>query len=464
MESGVLVPALLFTTGTHTDAGGNTQAFEKKDLNRIVRATKKYYGEGDDIPLFEAEHEYSNEAKIGRLMVDEGLTVQEITEDNLPDPRLSSLIGEYGIYGYGLITRTDAIERYNQTLIKPVSIAFDPSGDFTNGHKWAIFEVSAVSWGAVRGAMLFGRFLADEFSELSESDEESPGTSSQPHEPQVFALTLDGAIAEHKGKWDNWDEDEEIAQLMMTFNDVISSIRHTTDEELQGRDRNTLMREAISDLRDKLQEMLGVRRDPPPTVSVNSKPLKSKPLKGVAMTAENNTVDVKPTPETDDQMTVLMSRVEALEKANADLTERADKADKRADIAEQTAQQLAFERQVSDRVIRLKTWAQKLRGLGKLTPAAYKEWFPEDEQPSDAVLRFSKPATDDQPSGESDLDDIEAALKYTDKYAQPVKFGSSIGEEPLNASPYQVTDPADAEAAAEYAKDFRARNPVKRQY
>ncbi len=166
VEAGVLVPALLFTEGDFVDGAGNEGSFNRADLKRIVQATTKYHGAGADIPLFESNHDfdgaYTNANKIGRLDVEAGLTVEEITEENLPDARFADLVGRYGIFGHGHITRTDAVDRYQQTLIKPLSIAFDPSGQFTDGNKWAIFEVSAVPWVRCAGQC----FLASTWNSL----------------------------------------------------------------------------------------------------------------------------------------------------------------------------------------------------------------------------------------------------------------------------------------------------------
>lgn len=423
-----MVPALLFTEGDFVDGAGSKGSYSRADLNRIVRATKKYYTNGGSIPVFESNHDfdggYQNGNKIGALAVDEGLTVEEITEANLPDPRFTDLVGRFGIFGYGLITRTDAVERYQQMLIKPLSIAFDPSGGFTEGNKWAIFEVSAVPWGAVRGAMFFGRY---------------------PALPKM-ALTLDGAMAEYEAGWDD-PMDEKIARLMMTFNDVLRSIRHTTEEELIGRDRTELMRSAVADLSNKLTEMLGVQRAAPPPV-VASKFTQGDPTPMADELTPTTPAAVEPTQETPTvDFAALADRIAALEAKNAELETAVTQQTTRADEAELVTQRLSFERQVSDRVTKLRNWAQKLVRLGKLTPAAYQEWFPETEEHSDAIARFSRPAADESDAGEAQLAEIEAALKYTDKHVAPVKFGSAIGGQPVGDNPYRETELDDTDKA-----------------
>jgi hypothetical protein len=437
VEAGVLVPALLFTEGDFVDGAGNKGSFNRADLNRIVRATKKYHGAGADIPLFESNHDldgpYTNANKIGRLDVEAGLTVEEITEENLPDARFSDLIGRYGIFGHGLFTRTDAIERYQQTLIKPLSIAFDPSGQFTEGNKWAIFEVSAVPWGAVRGAMFFGKDLRTL----------APGYKA--------ALTLGGEIAEAEKRYSD-PLDEKVGLLLMRFNEVLGAIRRTTDEELMGRDRNELTRQAIGDLGNMLTGMLGVTRPAPPPVTLSAiPPTTVDTLTGDSEPMTDNTNTATPAEDTTTpavDMAALLTRIDALESAVTQQTNRAEE-------AEQVAQRLSFERQVSDRVTKLRNWAQKLVRLGKLTPAALGEWFPEQEEHSDAIVRFSKPAGDvaGAEAGTEQLDEIESALKYADKFVEPMKFGSAIGQQPLAINPSLDLDelPADAQSNIEAA-------------
>jgi len=433
VDAGVLVPALLFTEGDFVDGAGNKGSYSRADLNKIVRSTSKYYHAGGEIPIFESNHDfdggYQNGNKIGRLAVDEGLTVEQITEDNLPDPRFTDLIGRFGIFGHGLITRTDAVERYQQMLIKPLSIAFDPSGKFTEGHKWSIFEVSAVPWGAVRGAMFFGKYP----------------TIAGPTPPTKMALTLEGAMAEYETHYGD-PMDEESGQLLMVFNSVLQAIRHTTEEELLGRDRNELMRQAVADLSAKLTEMLGVQRAAPPPV-VASKFTQGEPPMAEDITPATPEETTTPPKAEAVDMSGLMARIEALEAKNTELESAVTQQANRAEEAEQVAQRLSFERQVSDKVTRLRNWAQKLVRLGKLTPAAYAEWFPETEEHSDAIARFSRPAGDEAEAGEAQLAEIEAALKYTDKHVAPVKFGSAIGGQPIGDNPYRDAELNDDDKA-----------------
>ncbi|MBD1871962.1 hypothetical protein H6F75_00560 [Nodosilinea sp. FACHB-131] len=430
VDDGVLVPALLFTEGDFVDATGKPGKYTKTDLDRIVRATRKYYSAGDDIPIFESNHDlggggYRNADKIGKLAVDEGLSVDQITTENLPDPRLTDLVGRYGIFGNGLITRTDAVQRYSQKLIKPLSIAFDPSGGRTNGNKWSVFEVSAVPWGAVRGAMFFSKYFPEE-------------------SVARFALTLDGAMAESKGRYDD-PMDERTGQALMVFNDVLRNIRNTTDDELQGRSRDGLTRQAIADLSAKLTEMLGVAAPELPPVTLS----KFIQEGTTAMTTDNKaTEDNKPkneatTTEPPKAETVdiagLMKRIDELEAKAKQQENRAEEAEQVVAHLKAEGESLKFERKVSDRVTRLYAKAQKLLSVGKIKPAAFAEWFPETESTADAVVRFSQAIQSEETQGDP-LDEIEAALKYADKYAEPVRFGSFMGQQAIGDNPLRDKD------------------------
>ncbi len=248
------------------------------------------------------------------------------------------------------------------------------------------------------------------------------------------ALTLSGEAAETEDRYSD-PLDEQVWLWLMRFNEVLGAIRRTTEEELMGRDRQELTRQAITDMGSKLTEMLGVARPAPTPVSLSAAPrftLDTVPTdtgEPDTMTDAANPVTPAEEPATPSvDMNALLTRIDALESSVAQQTARAEE-------AEQVAQRLSFERQVSDRVTKLRNWAQKLVRLGKVTPAALTEWFPEQEEHSDAIVRFSQPVEDGEPVGTEHLDGIEAALKYADKYVEPVKFGSSFGQVPLGDNP-----------------------------
>jgi hypothetical protein len=135
-----------------------------------------------------------------------------------------------------------------------------------------------------------------------------------------------------------------------------------------------------------------------------------------------------------------MKRIEELEASTKQQEQRAEEAERVVQHLKAEAESLRFQRKVSDRVQRLHSWTQKLVQVGKVTPAALKEWFPESEDNAAAVARFSKAIEAEDSEGDP-LDEIEAALKYADKYAEPVRFGSAMGQQAIGGHPDEVGEP-----------------------
>lgn len=429
LEKGIKVLALAFVEGEQTDALGSTEKFSAAKLKKFAKNSNAWLESGEEIPLFESSHNleadgYSNRNKVG--LVTGPFTTQVITEELLPKPEFSDLIGKTGLYTYIEFLDENAIDRYQRKLAKPISVGLD---DFGMGRM--VFEISLVPWGAVRGAMLFGR---------------------NPEKPKIHALTLDGAMAESEGMWSPLYD--QIEDLCWRFQKVVMNITNTSDEELAGRDRNALKRQAIADLDSKLKEILGIQTLP--TVPV----LASKPMSGQAKKQTTETVEpVIETDEIQEGNQDINARFMALESRVTTAETRADEADARAEAAEKELAVFKKNQTISDRYLRLKQWASKLNTLGKFSKAAYLEFFPEGEQLSDAVARFNRtPAEGEEAAGVS-LDDIEAALKYADKFATPVTTGSVAGSDPLPVHP--TADANQAEHEADMARFERRRNPQK---
>lgn len=426
IDQGLLVPALLFTEGDFVDGNGEEGSFNASDLDRIVAATIAYHGAGGDVPIFESNHDlitpYQNSDKIGRLAVDAGLTVETITAENLPDPRLTELIGRKGIFGFGYLVRADAVERYQQKLIKPLSIAFDPSGEWSDGYKWAIFEVSAVPWGAVKGAMFFCK-----------------------EQPVKMALTLDGKLAEAQ----NIEYDDEFHRLMMLFGDVVDSINATSETELMGRSRERLLAQAIDDLGTRLRDHFGITPQPLPPVPP---PQMSKALpKETDMATENTT------PETQEpavNVADLTARIEALEAKNQQLQEQAEK-------SKQETEELKELGVLSDRIAAMKAQGQKLVSQGKMTPAKFSQLFPQ-EGLRDSAMRFAKPMEGNKFSGESGLIRLEATLEAAAESDPVVQFGAIAVHPEIGNSPYadsgELTE-SQLQQAQAVAKSVTAKRP-----
>ena len=192
-ESGLKVRALTFVEGTHTDALGKRRTYSQSAIKSYADNSNAWLDSGEEIPIFDSSHDmepggYTNKNKIG--LVSGHFSTQIITEEMLPKPQFRDLVGKLGLYADTELTRPDAIANYHRKLIKPISVGM---GSFGKGPQ--IFEISVVPFGAVRGAMLFSHSLG-----AISDDWEEDGDDSGVPERKIFALTLDGAIAEKQAE------------------------------------------------------------------------------------------------------------------------------------------------------------------------------------------------------------------------------------------------------------------------
>lgn len=407
LDQGLRVPALAFVEGTHTDALGKRRTYKRSDIETYATNSNTCLASGDEIPIFDSPHDlsaegYSNKNKIGLCGQ---FSAREITAEMLPKPEFSDLIGKLGLYTELELTRQDAIEGYRRKLIKPISVGL---GNFGRGPQ--VFEVSAVPWGAVRGAMLFSHPMS------VIADDEDAEESGTPENKQIFALTLDGAIAENE---ENNYMPSDVDKLTSTFASVVRSIKTTTDAELQGRDRSTLLRQAVDDLSTRLRTMLNVTALTP--VLADGETFSRST--GDSMATETDSTDQQEqtaiTPDIEARFSAMESKITASQS--------------RAEAAEAKLARMEEEKQTGDRYLRLRQKAASLNTSGKLSRAAFLAYFPEGEQMSEAIARFSATPTAEGEGAEEvvSLDEIEAALKYAEKFGTAVTVGSLSGGDPL---------------------------------
>lgn len=492
---GLIVPTLTFVEGTHVDALGKKRIYSQSAIRKYESNSNSWLDSGEEIPIFDSSHDfepggYSNKNKVG--LVEGRFSSRIITREMLPKPEFEDLIGKLGLYTNVGLRRPDAIASYKQKLIKPISV-----GLMSLGKGVQVAEISIVPWGAVRGAMLFSRDINAFADEWEEEDDDS-GTPENKPTRRIFALTLDGAIAERKG------DDESsyaIERLTATFARVISSIRNTTDAELLGRDRQQLIADAIEDLGDRLRKDLNVPQLLPVVAQdtsgafqqmlahlidrrIEAGNTRDKIVAQLAKATELDAGEVeallsdpdatlaeddfqafaahliqsgkatmgteekeKPTDE-GTQATEVEARFSALEG-------RINQTEKRAETAEAELARYKRNQEIGDRYLRLKQEAAALNVAGKFSRAAFLEYFPESEQLSDAVAKFSRVGSGESEEGEQSsegetetvsLDDIEAALKYAKKFGRAIKAGSVSGDDPLPAHPVSSTAAAEDEA------------------
>ena len=240
---------------------------------------------------------------------------------------------------------------------------------------------------------------------------------------------------------------------METFQNVISSIKGTTDAELLGRDRQQLLAQAVTDLSDRLRIDLGISQLIQPVTAAPqagasgqafAKDTNFQEQEGPTMTAEETKEETK-----QDQPDV-NARFSALES-------RLSQTETRAEAAETELAKYKLEREVGDRYLKLKQRAAELNRAGKFSRFAFVEYFPNNEQLSDAVARFSRPGEPEGDNKPISLDEIEAALEYVEKFSQPIQTGSVSGDDPL------PDHPVNSRAQAEDADDMARFNASRKQ-
>ena len=451
-DEGVTVPALSFVEGTHVDAAGIKRTYSQASIRKFAKNSNAWLESGEEIPLFESPHDaapggYSNKDKIG--LVTGKFSARTITQEMLPKPEFSDLVGKLGLYAEVQITRPDAIANYHRKLIKPISVGL---GSFGKGPQ--VYEISAVPFGAVRGAMLFSHPMTSVLGDLDldedlaeVSEQEDSGTP----ERQTFALTLEGAIAERENH--NHVGSFEIERLTDTFRSVIRSIKGTTEAELQGRDRQTLMAQAVNDLGERLRKYLGITTLPPVTAGGT-----------FAKSTENSSEETMPDENTTDGSAAAVESSEDSTQFNARfaaLEQKTESAISRAEAAEAKVALYERNQATGDRYLRLRQRASALNTQGRFSRAAFLEYFPEGEQLSDAVARFSRlrgEAEGEEAEEQASLDDFEAALNYAEKFGRTVATGSISGNDPLPSHP--VNSAQQAEEEEDMAR-FNARRGVK---
>ena len=256
-EQGVLVrPALLMIEGAVRDVLGQVTNYTRSLIDEIVEASNAY-AKSSEIKLFN-DHDYSQSARIGAVT---GLfSAREIAELDIPENGDRSVIGRYAIFNDGLEVRSpDAIAQYHSGLLKELSVGIDLKGNLFG--KKVIFEVSAVAFPAVNGAMLY--------SKNTDADDTSK-----------YAFTFESQLR----RADKTYSDDDITATNATqksfgaFEKVIDNIKNATDDELP-KSRYKCIKNAVSGLSDCLMGVYAPKPDPEeldaiPVISINSKEIK----------------------------------------------------------------------------------------------------------------------------------------------------------------------------------------------
>lgn len=485
-DRGISVPAIAFVEGTQTPVGGKPANKSANQINTYSTNSNKWLDSGREIPFFESPHDlkgaYSNEDKIGLLG---RFTSRPLTENDLPNEKFSDLVGKTAALTTIEITRPDAVENYNNGLIKEISVGVGNMGEGLQ-----FFEASAVPWGAVRGAQLYGHPVMDGRDEVPKEEaqyvaaEQKPSDESD-QEPKIYALTLDGAIAERE-KFDDAMTDS-LRMTTRLFVDVVHNIRKTTEAELAGRDRNGLINQALADLQTKVRTDLGIPPLTPLPAGENfmfdySRPLSEivgdlKKGEGAAqtaiaslqkesgLTAEQFTAALDPSgAESIEHYGLIVGAIQKQMTPKAESNALSPEVEERfsamqtalssaeatAKAAEEKLAALEAKSALTDRYTALRTKAAQLNAAGKLSAEAFLAFFPKGELLSDGIERFSAVPVEGQDKPMT-LDEVEAQLNFVDKYGKAVVLGSVSGQDSVDTNHTSESD-ADVER---YIKNHR---------
>lgn len=365
----IKVPGLLFYEGTHQTALG-PKTYSAEDIDRITnlsndrlnqRRTKCYLN-----------HRIEQESTIG--YVAEPFSAQTIaTPDQLPFPELfEQLKGKRAIFGTVAITDEDSIESYEAGNLKELSIGIDTYGVY--GLQGAIFDVSAVAVQRLPGAALF-----------------SVGGDSG---DELFALSLGAAMQESMLREKSWS-------LFDQFRVVMECIENATEEELAGKSRMDLKRNALADYKMVLKRMYGVTDEP-------------KPLPSPTFSAQSGVNKMISSDVSREDLLRQISQQQAQIKAQEDRIAETERF--QAEQAKRSRLTATFQE--------LKMKARDLLDKGIVTPHYYQECFSCD---GGQILEFFAPGVPDQ-QVEIAMENLARHQHYLEIKEQ---FEAQAGQAPL---------------------------------
>ena len=218
--------------GSHTDSNKRHHVFDKNRILRFAANTNAFLRSGGRVP-WQQDHQKTQASNLGDL---EGeLVPAVITRENLPDPRLTNLIGKLGLFTDRLVAKgTQAVQDVLDGKIRTLSPGIDLVDDI-------IREVSATPTPAIVGLSTFRR--AD-----------STRTAR-------FALTMEQATAEDQ---DFDSMKEEFMEIGERFWRVVTDINSAPPEELEGEDPSVYLEKALFDYSDIVASMLRLDEEEQP--------------------------------------------------------------------------------------------------------------------------------------------------------------------------------------------------------
>lgn len=218
----IVKSALVMVEGHHRDSNNRDHVFSAARVKRIADRTNEWLMNGGRVP-WQRDHKKDQLNNIGDL---EGtLEVRRITEADLPNPRLTGLVGKIGAFTTSLVAKgKDVVAEVLAGRIKTLSPGIDIEND-------VIKEISATPTPAIVGLSTFKKAEAK------------------------FALTLADAKAEEEQEGQLEESLKELAEMIA---ETAGSIMSATEEDLQGASPEDLLYQLVQDAADEIATTLGL--------------------------------------------------------------------------------------------------------------------------------------------------------------------------------------------------------------
>ena len=214
--------ALIIVEGNHTDNNGKKHSFTADDIEWFAESTNKFLENGGRVP-WQEDHNKSQKNNIGDL--ESFIVTKTITNDDLPDPKLKSLVGKVGAFAMDLVGKgKDVVDQIRMGRIKTLS----PGIDMRTG---IIREISATPTPAIVGMSIFSR--GNNHTAMTWEEAES-------------VCEMDDSLR------------EEYQEMTDTLWIIAGNIVNAHDDEIPMSNREAMFDEALQGFVERFSDLLGI--------------------------------------------------------------------------------------------------------------------------------------------------------------------------------------------------------------
>ena len=250
--SSLTKPALVFVEGEHTDSNKRTHFFSKDRIHRIVANTNEFFNQGRRIP-FQLDHKKDQNNNIGD--VESEFYTKTITAEDLPNPRHTHLLGKLGVFVDNVVAKgKEVVQKVIDRKISTLSPGIDPATE-------SFIEVSATPIPAIVGPSLFSKngdeddnIILFESSFLGETSVQSK----KPKAQKGKAFSFEQLKELNKNMNEVRKEYTEVSDGLFK---ILSDIRSSSEEELQGLNPVEASYDAIETFIEAVEEMFNLSED-----------------------------------------------------------------------------------------------------------------------------------------------------------------------------------------------------------